>query len=58
MLVTKVQNTSTYSISEMCAISESILPGAVAEVEGLYLLSQPHKFTTPFKTEFVIPGKH
>lgn len=58
MLVTKIQNTSTSSIAQMCAISESILPGAVAEVEGLYLLSEPHKFSTPYKTEFVIPGKH
>ncbi|WP_160663905.1 S1C family serine protease [Pseudarthrobacter sp. ATCC 49987] len=58
MLVTKFQNTSTYTIAEMCAISESILPGSAAEVEGLYLLSEPSKFSTPFKAEFVVPGKH
>ncbi|MCY1233641.1 hypothetical protein D9M72_461920 [compost metagenome] len=58
MLLTKLQNTSTATISQMCDISESILPGSAAEVEGLFLLSDPSKFSTAFKTEFTVPGKH
>lgn len=59
MLVTKIQNTSTSTVAEMCAIAQSILPGTVAEVSGIHLLSLEGKeFSTPFTTSFNSPGKH
>jgi S1-C subfamily serine protease len=58
MLLTRLQNTSVATIDEMCSVVESILPGATAEVDGLYLLSDPTHFGAEFHTEFVVPGKH
>ncbi|MFF0990236.1 S1C family serine protease [Kocuria nitroreducens] len=58
MLITKIQNTPTATVSEMCAIVESILPGTVAAVEGRYLLSDPERFNTQFYMEFELPGPH
>lgn len=58
MMLTKLQNTSTRTVAEMCAISESILPGSTADVEGLYLLSDTERFTKRFKFQFNVPGKH
>lgn len=58
MLLTRLQNTSVATVAEMCAIAESILPGSVAEVDGLNLLSDPAHFAQPFHVEFAVPGKH
>ena len=58
MMLTKLQNTSTNTVAEMCGISESILPGSTAEVEGLFLLSDPAKFNERFRVQFAVPGKH
>ncbi|MBP1135053.1 serine protease Do [Arthrobacter sp. PvP023] len=58
MMLTKLQNTSTNTVAEMCAISESVLPGSTAEIEGLYLLSDSERFSTPFRVQFPVPGKH
>ena len=58
MMLTKLQNTSTRTVAEMCAISESILPGSTADVEGLYLLSDTERLTKRFKFQFNVPGKH
>lgn len=58
MLITSIQSTSTASIAEMCDIVESIVPGAVAEVEGMYMLSDTQDFTRRFHTEFTTPGQH
>jgi S1-C subfamily serine protease len=58
MMLTKLQNTSTNTVAEMCAISESILPGSTADVEGVYLLFDTERFTARFKVQFTVPGKH
>ncbi|MFD1213262.1 S1C family serine protease [Arthrobacter sp. GCM10027362] len=59
MLLTKIQNTSAANIAQMCDIVESILPGTVAEVEGLYLFSDSERLDTRrFHAEFRVPGKH
>ncbi|MDQ1058389.1 S1-C subfamily serine protease [Arthrobacter globiformis] len=58
MLLTRLQNTSVATIAKMCDITESILPGATAVVDGLNLLSDPAKFDQQFHVEFVVPGKH
>ena len=58
MLITKIQNTSTATVAEMCAIVESVLPGTVAAVEGRYLLSDSERFDTQFYKEFALPGPH
>ena len=58
MLLTKLQNTSVATVAEMCAIAESILPGTVAEVDGINLLADKDHFGQQFHTEFPVPGKH
>jgi S1-C subfamily serine protease len=58
MLITRLQNTPTNTVAEMCDIAESILPGAVAAVEGIYLRADPKNITRPFYAEFPLPGKH
>lgn len=59
MLITKIQNTSTSTVAEMCGIVQSILPGTPAEVTGLRLLaSDGEHFSTPFHVTFNAPGKH
>lgn len=58
MLITKIQNTSTSTVAEMCEIVESVLPGSVAAVEGRYLLADPDRFNTQFYMEFEMPGPH
>jgi S1-C subfamily serine protease len=59
MLITRIQNTSTATIAEMCEIAQSILPGTVVEVDSLHLLSADGKqFSTPFHATFAAPGKH
>lgn len=58
MLLTRLQNTSVATVAEMCAIAESILPGSVAEVDGLNLLADKDHFGQAFHTEFAVPGKH
>ncbi|WP_459340281.1 S1C family serine protease [Arthrobacter sp. MDT2-16] len=59
MLITKIQGTSTSTVAEMCEIAQSILPGTVAEVDGLHLLSgDSTQLDTPFHVNFISPGKH
>jgi S1-C subfamily serine protease len=58
MLLTRLQDTSVQTLSQACDILESILPGTAMQVEGVYLLSDPARFTTKFRAEFIIPGKH
>lgn len=59
MLITKIQNTSTSTVAEMCAIAQSILPGSAVEVDGLHLLAlEGQHLSTPFHVTFTAPGKH
>jgi S1-C subfamily serine protease len=58
-LVTSMSNTSVASMTQVCDIIESTLPGRdVISIDGIHLDPAQKNFGDAFHVQFVMPGKH